>query len=282
MSNKLCLALGMQLDVPLKEQLLLLKNAGFDAFAFDRAKQGDSALAKELTEEGNRIGLYCEYIHAPFYGMDDIFHDENGELSQVMLKDIYATIDDCHSFGVKYAVLHAIIGMDNHTPTKLGLERLKPVVDYAVSKGVNLAFENTEGEEYLAAIFDRFGSVPEVGFCFDSGHEMCYNRSRDMLSEFGERLMVTHLNDNVGMTGTELTFYDDAHLLPFDGIADWDKVAQRIKDCAYNGTLSFEVISKGRPTRTENDIYKNLTPQEYVNLAYERAVKFREIFNSKQ
>lgn len=282
MKRKLCLSLGMQLDASLKEQLTLLKNAGFDAFAFDRARNSDSTLARELIEEGNRLGLTCEYIHAPFYGMDDIFHDEIGGLADIMLKDIYGTIDDCCNFGIKYAVLHAIIGMDNHNPTELGLERLKNVVDYAVDKGVYLAFENTEGTEYLSAIFERFGDIPNVGFCFDSGHEMCYNYSEDMLGRFGSRLMVTHLNDNVGMTGDELTFYDDAHLLPFDGIADWNKVADRINNCGYGGTLSFEVISKGRPTRTENDIYKNLTPQEYVGLAYERAVKFRDVLNSTQ
>ncbi|MBP3446388.1 MAG: sugar phosphate isomerase/epimerase [Clostridia bacterium] len=282
MSNKLCLSLGMQLEASLKEQLILLKNAGFDAFAFDRERHGTSDLARELIGEGNRLGLSCEYIHAPFYGMDDIFHDEGGVLAEIMLKDLYGTIDDCHTFGVKYAVIHAIIGMDNHNPTELGLRRLEPVVNYAVQKGVSLAFENTEGEEYLEAILERFGDVPDVGFCFDSGHELCYNHGNDMLGRFGKRLMVTHLNDNVGMTGDELTFLDDAHLLPFDGIADWERIAERMHNCGYDGTLSFEVISKGRPNRTENDIYKSLTDTEYVNLAYERAVKFIELFNSKR
>lgn len=280
MKNNLCLALGMQLDASLVEQLVLLKNAGFDAFAFDRRKHGTSDLACELIKEGEKIGLYCEYIHAPFYGMDDIFHDDGGELSDIMLSDLYATIDDCHDFGVKYAVLHAIIGMDNHNPTELGLDRLGDVINYAVKKNVNLAFENTEGEEYLEAIFNRYGNIHNVGFCFDSGHELCYNHGNDMLGRFGKNLMVTHLNDNVGMTGDELTFYDDAHLLPFDGIADWEGIAKRIHACGYNGTLSFEVISKGRPTRTENDIYKKLTDEEYINLAYSHAVKFRELFNS--
>lgn len=282
MSNKLCLALGMQLNASLKEQLTMLKNTGFDAFAFDRERHGTSALAEELVKEGDRLGLSCEYIHAPFYGMDDIFHDEGGDLAEIMLKDLYGTIDDCHTFGVKYAVLHAIIGMDNHNPTELGLKRLELVINYAVQKGVSLAFENTEGEEYLEAILERFGSLPNVGFCFDSGHELCYNHGSDMLGRFGKNLMVTHLNDNVGMTGDELTFLDDAHLLPFDGIADWQGISDRINRVGYNGTLSFEVISKGRPNRTENDIYKNLTDSEYVNLAYERAVKFRELFNSKR
>lgn len=273
-NKSLCLALGMQLDVPVVDQPELLKTAGFDSFAFDRVKNGTSELTEMLMKKAEKLSLACEYIHAPFYGMDDIWHDEGGELAEIMLKDLYATINDCSDFGVKYAVLHAIIGMDNFNPTALGLERLDSVIDYAVKKNVYLAFENTEGEMYLEAILNRYSDVKNVGFCFDSGHELCYNYGKDILSKYGDRLFVTHLNDNKGMTGDKLTFYDDSHLLPFDGIADWEGIAKRIKSFNYKGTLSFEVISKGRPTRTDNDIYKNLSSQEYVDKAYSKAVKF--------
>lgn len=273
-NKSLCLALGMQLDVPLADQIELLKNAGFDKFAFDREKNGTSELTEMLMKKAEKAGLSCEYIHAPFYGMDDIWHDEKGELAEIMLKDLYATIDDCSDYSIKYAVLHAIIGMDNCNPTPLGLQRLDAVIDYAVKKNVYLAFENTEGEMYLEAILNRYADVENVGFCFDSGHELCYNYGKDILSKYGKRLFVTHLNDNKGMTGDELTFYDDSHLLPFDGIADWDGIAKRMNACGYNGTISFEVISKGRPTRTDNEIYKSLSAQEYVDKAYSKAVQF--------
>ena len=279
-NKSLCLALGMQLDVPVVDQPELLKTAGFDSFAFDRGKNGTSELTEVLMKKAEKLDLTCEYIHAPFYGMDDIWHDESGELAEIMLKDLYATIDDCSDFGVKYAVLHAIIGMDNFNPTVLGLERLDDVIDYAVKNDVYLAFENTEGEMYLEAILNRYSDVKNVGFCFDSGHELCYNYGKDILSKYGDRLFVTHLNDNKGMTGNELTFYDDSHLLPFDGIADWEGIAKRIKSFNYNGTLSFEVISKGRPTRTDNDIYKNLSSQEYVNEAYSKAVNFANLLET--
>lgn len=280
MNDTLCIALGMQLDVPVVEQIALAKNAGFNAVAVDKEKQSDDTLTRQVFEKARESGMKFEYIHAPFYGMDDIWHDENGDLAEIMLKDLYATIDDCNTFGVEYAVLHAIIGMDNCTPTELGLERLDKVIDYAVNKNVKLAFENTEGEMYLEAILNRYKDVQSVGFCFDSGHELCYNYGNDILSKYGERLFVTHLNDNKGMTGDELTFYDDSHLLPFDGVADWDGIAQRMKNCGYNGTLSFEVISKGRPGRDDNAIYMNLSPQEYVNEAYRKAVEYRNLLFS--
>lgn len=276
-NKNLCLALGMQLETPIQKQPELLKNAGFTAFAFDKLKNSDSTLSESIIRAGEGVGLKCEYIHAPFYGMDDIWHDESGELARIMLSDLYSTIDECYTFGVKYAVIHAVIGMDNHNPTQLGLERLDDIVAYAVKKGVFLAFENTEGEEYLEAIMKRYADVGNVGFCFDSGHEMCYNYSRDILGKYADRLFVTHLNDNMGMTGDELTFYDDSHLLPFDGVGDWNGIAQRIADSGFNGTLSFEVISKGRPERDTHGKYRELSDQEYVNEAYRKAVQFRNM-----
>ncbi len=276
MDVRLCLALGMQLEASLSEQLNLVKNAGFDAFAFDREKQADSAETEALAEKAAKLGLGFEYIHAPFYGMDDVWHGDD-ELAQIMLKDILATVDDCRGFDVPYAVVHAIIGMDNCTPTETGLKRLETVIDYAVKKDVILAFENTEGEMYLEAIFNRFADVPNVRFCYDSGHEMCYNYKQDMLSKYGKCLAVTHLNDNLGMTGDELTFLDDSHLLPFDGIADWEDMAKRLRNCGYNGTLSFETISKGRPNRNDNAIYYGLTDEEYIKKAYEKAVQLRAL-----
>ena len=41
-NKSLCLALGMQLDIPVTDQPELLKTAGFDRFAFDREKNGTS------------------------------------------------------------------------------------------------------------------------------------------------------------------------------------------------------------------------------------------------
>lgn len=70
---------------------------------------------------------------------------------------------------------------------------------------------------------NHFRGNPAVGFCWDSGHELCYNHGRDMLAQYGDRLLGTRLNDNLGVRddGGQITFLDDLHLLPFEGIADW-------------------------------------------------------------
>lgn len=57
---------------------------------------------------------------------------------------------------------------------------------------------------------------------------------------YGDKLIGTHLNDNLGIkdfTG-KITWLDDLHLLPFDGIADWDSIVQRLCRYQFEGPLS--------------------------------------------
>lgn len=276
----LCLGCGMGFEnVTIPEQVEIIKSVGFDAFFYDRRRNATTAQTEEVAVKGAKLGIGFQSIHAPFFGMDDMWHVEDEELPGLMVKELKESIDDCKEFDVPLVIMHAIIGMDNHNPTKLGLERIEKIIDYAVKKGITIAFENTEGEEYLRCLLDTFGDVPNVGFCIDTGHEMCYNFSRDLIGAYGKYLVSTHLNDNMGITDPEnITFYDDAHLLPFDGIADWEGIAKRLHKCGYNGTLTFEVNHKSKPERTANDIYNGLSCEAYIAKAYEKAVKFQKLF----
>ena len=162
-----------------------------------------------------------------------------------------------------------------HNPTQEGLDNFAIVVREAEKLGVKLSLENTEGEEYLAALMAHFKSNPFVGFCWDTGHEMCYNRSQDLLALYGDRLFSTHINDNLGIRdyNGEITFFDDLHLLPFDGVGDWNGIVDRLNRCGYDGILTFELNNVGRKDRHENDIYARMEPEEYLTHAYIRACR---------
>ena len=148
-------------------------------------------------------------------------------------------------------------------------------VHEAENLGVKVAFENTEGEEYLAAVMERFKNSPAVGFCWDTGHEMCYNHSKDMLSLYGDKLIATHINDNLGICDPcgSITWFDDLHLLPFDGIADWQGIAGRLNKCGYNGILTFELNRCSKPNRHENDFYSDMSIEKYLTHAFMRACR---------
>lgn len=70
-------------------------------------------------------------------------------------------------------IVHTYIGFDSEDiPTKEGIDNFSRVVEEADKLNVKIAFENTEGEEYLKAVMDAFSHCDNVGFCWDSGHEM--------------------------------------------------------------------------------------------------------------
>lgn len=276
MNKKMCINL-IESTIPFIDQLPIIKNAGFDGIFTDWERDVE---LHPIIEKARELGLYVQSLHAPFYGMDDIFHDDEGALSNKMIADLMGTIDSCAEFGIDLAVFHAVIGMDNHSPNELGLERLRKVIDHAAEKNVRIAFENTEGEEYLKAILDRYGDREYIGFCFDSGHAMCYNSGSDILGKFGKYIFSTHLNDNMGQTEEEITFCDDNHMLPFDGIADWEKIAKQLKENNFKGPFTFELVKVNRPNRNTNDRYVEMSFEEYVKEAYERADKFRKLYLS--
>ena len=275
-SKNICINVGMNSDVSEFDQIEIIKSAGFDGVFFDWERNVDRSAE---IEKALSVGLQLQSLHAPFYGMDDIFHADD-TLSDKMLNDIIGTIDCAKEYGTDLIICHAIIGMDNHSPNDLGIRRLERVIDHAEKKNIRIAFENTEGLEYLQKILDAYGELPHIGFCFDSGHELCYNGAEDTLARFGKYLFSTHLNDNMGQTGDEITFYDDSHLLPFDhGVADWERIAERLHKCNFNGPLTFELVCKNRPERNVSDKYEKMSFEEYISEAYKKADKFRKLYN---
>jgi sugar phosphate isomerase/epimerase len=84
----------------------------------------------------------------------------------------------------------------------------------------------------------------------------------------------THLNDNMGITGDHLTWRDDAHMLPFDGVADWKGIADRMNAVGYKDALTFELTRFNRPERHTSDAYEKMSFEEYATLALEKAREF--------
>ncbi len=268
--TKLCLGLSETYRLPYDEQVRTLRRIGFEGF-FSGWKEGADipALRKVADEEG----MIYQSIHAPF-GRIDRMWEPTDETPDVIDEQIHC-LRACAESGVPIMVAHTFIGFTKHNPTQEGLDNFDKVVREAEKLGVKIALENTEGEEYLAALMAHFKGNPFVGFCWDVGHEMCYNRSQDMLALYGDRLFSTHINDNLGIRdyNGEITFFDDLHLLPFDGVGDWNGIVDRLNHHGYDGILTFELNNVGRKDRHENDIYARMSPEEYLTHAYIRACR---------
>lgn len=254
---------------PLMEQIPLLRETGFESF-FAHWKPGTDLTP--LRRAASDCGLIFQSVHAPIERIMEMWEsDETGwDAAGVLVDCVHACVQN----DVSIMVCHTAEGFEWHNPTNRGIENYARVVRTAEREGIRIAFENTEGPEYLAALMEAFRGEAHVGFCWDTGHEHCYN-CFDIAALYGERMIATHLNDNLGVWdfGGEITCRDDLHLLPFDGAIDWADIAHRLNRSNYQGILTFEV-KRTDTGRHENDAYRRMSTEEFFAEVYKRACRF--------
>ena len=252
------------------ELIKLIHNIGFEAISFN---YGEPENINRMVNTARSVGLTVEYLHAKFSDANKMWSENEAKES---IDRLLFDLEVCHKCGIEKMVVHVWIGFEyTFGETKYGFKNYGTVVEKAKEYGVKICFENTEGEEYLYALMEHFKNEDTVGFCWDSGHEMCYNYSRDLLKDFGDRLLVTHLNDNLGISRFDGKIYwtDDLHLLPYDGIANWNYNVERLKKSKKLEIINFELGKYSKPNRHENDIYEKMSDTEYYTEAYKRACK---------
>ena len=279
--QKIGISIGNNYTVPAANVVKMLRTIGFDAIS-PEWKTGDDLF--ELVRSANECGMFIQSLHAPYGKAADMWSDDSA-LCECAKNEILLALDSCVQCNVPVLVVHAWKGFDyEFNAEALNYKAFDEIVAYAKERNIKIAFENTEGEEFLFALMEHFKNNNAVGFCWDSGHELCYNHSQDLLEKFGDRLIMTHLNDNLGISRFDgKTFWtDDLHLLPFDGIADWDYNVERLKKSKHMDVLNFELKIDSKPNRHENDIYKQMSLENYFTQAYQRACKIAYRYSEQQ
>lgn len=242
-------------ELPKNDCFALLKESGFDGVTLWWASDFGDDNFRINPALARNAGLFVENIHAPFETINNLWLDTMDGNS--LLDYFMQLVADCANYDIPTMVLHLSSGSNPPPHNKLGLNRMKRIVEKAESHGVNIAFENLRRLEYLDYMLSNLDS-PCAGFCYDSGHHACWAPNDDLLAKYGSRLMALHLHDNDG-TG-------DQHLLPFDGTIDWLETMRNIAQTGYTGPVALEV---------ENSGYEKLPPNEFLSVALERGKKLK-------
>lgn len=124
---------------------------------------------------------------------------------------------------------------DNHLPSMIrSLEELSPV---AAGVGVSLALEVMPNALSTAAsLVDLLESeidAEDLGICMDVGHARLMGDVVDAIETCSGHLVSTHLHDNRGRT--------DDHLVPGQGVVDWDATLLAFQKVGYDGAWMFEL-----------------------------------------
>jgi len=181
--------------------------------------------------------LSIDSVHAPFPDADRLFSLDESE-RQHSLDCGRLALDAAAELDGKVVVIHLIPygippGEKRQQMIEQGRRSVATLADYAASRNVKLALENGQRLDYDQVLFQLLEEfqVPQVGLCYDSGHENVQGNCFQILERYGQRLLALHLHDNLG---------SDTHLLPFEGNIDWEAFRRAMQKLDYPGTLILE------------------------------------------
>ncbi len=243
----------------------LIKAAGFDSTFF---YWDDDTDIQKYMEKANMLDLEVESLHAPYRDVNSVWLE--GDEGDAFIEKIRRAIKTAAKYNIAVVVLHTSKDIDPPKTSPIGLLRFKKLIIEAERKGVKLAFENTKIIRHLSLILEYFKS-DSVGYCYDCSHEKCYTPGYHFMPLFGDRAFCTHIHDNNGLAETkDISDRDDLHRIPFDGIIDFERVCNEIKESGYKGNLTLE-LKNGEPSC----YYKDLTAEEFYKKAFVAAEKLR-------
>lgn len=252
-------------EMPYPQRYRLIRQAGFDGVLIWWDEEDWIEDFRSLPEVARREGLFVENVHVSFDYANDFWEDNAA--GQSVFDYYMRSIQDCGDFEIPTMVMHTGRAGNPLPPlTGISVERWERMIDRAEKLNVNIAVEN-QGDPYkcvrASEILEMFDS-PKLGICYDSGHANVNNNNghgRAMLKKFGHRLKALHLHDNDGS--------GDQHIMPFDGNIDWADLMAEIKNTGYTGPTTLELDGG----------YPHLSIEEYLKLAYERALKIDALRN---
>lgn len=241
------------------ETLKLAKATGFEAFTTGMI---DLREVSELKEEADKLGMDFPFLHAPFGGINNMWLE--GDAYKTIYDGMIEAIDSAAACSVPAVVSHVSSGWNAPPVNDLGLSRFDELVKYASEKNVTLAFENLRMVGNLAYIKDRYEHDPHVRFCYDCGHAHCYTNPVEWLDIFTNKLIATHIHDNMSRPLYDKSTDPDLHWLPFDGTFNYHEMMRKLDKYGYAGPLVLEVFRGAR------EDYKALSAEEFMLTCYDR------------
>jgi sugar phosphate isomerase/epimerase len=118
------------------------------------------------------------------------------------------------------------------------VDLLGRIIREATERGVLVCLENlSETASHLSAAFDV---LPSLYLTLDLGHAQLLtevNRSYEIIEQYPERIKHVHLHDNQGGHSA----MDDSHLPPGEGMIDFGKILEKLREMDYDRTISLEL-----------------------------------------
>jgi sugar phosphate isomerase/epimerase len=195
-----------------------------------------SNLLKEYKDLKDRLGIYY-LCHGPREGDPN---DIRG-LEEVYLPKVFEILPLMTELGMPLLTLHLWFDSrfvkEEVIAFKIGL--LRHIIEKATDSEITVCVENLS--ETASHMVTPFTDLPLLNLTLDVGHAQLLsetNTSYGFMERYPERIKHVHLHDNRGGD----SYLDDLHLLPGEGIVDFEKVFRKLKEMNYDRTVTLELI----------------------------------------
>jgi len=246
-------------SVSIIETINAVKKSGFQNVFIQWYDENWTYTQEEQVKLCKQLGLDIIFAHLGYQNINSIWEEgvEGDNLVERYKKDV----KDCSENGISMVVMHLTSGKEAPIYNKIGLNRIKKVIEYAKQLNVKVAFENTKIKGYLEYVLENIKD-DNVGICFDAGHYHVHFNDEFNFEFFKDRIFAVHLHDNDKS--------DDLHLLPFEGTIDWKMVIKKLKESNYNGPVTLELCYRYD--------YLNSTLEDFYKEGYKAGEKLAKIF----
>ena len=250
-------------SVTIYETIDAIKKAGFNNVFVQWYNKDWSPSQEEQLKIIKEKELNIIFAHLGYKGINNIWLE--GEDGDNLVSAYKEDIRICKENGIPMVVMHLTSKHEAPTYGKIGLNRIKEIVDYAKELDVKVAFENTKIKGYLDYVISNIDNG-NVGICLDSGHYHVHFDDELNWDLFKNRIFAVHIHDNDKS--------DDLHLLPFDGTLDWEDFISKLDNANYEGPITMELCYR-------ND-YLNMSVDEFYKKGYEVGTKLSSLSNNKK
>ena len=215
--------------------------AGFEVVSLgmkvDFASFDTSDGRRNITRVLDDLGLGLDNVHGAggmLSTLDEAAHKKS-------VADAIMSVEAAAELGAGKIVQHLSGAGSAADALPREIDNAKRAVEAILSRarelGVIVAVENSWPEPYMAvfrAVMSEFDD-PFVRFCYDTSHDQLYDKGQmRVLRDFGCRLAVLHVSDNHGE--------GDDHLLPREGIIDWERFTRILASLSYGGDMLLECV----------------------------------------
>lgn len=253
-------------DCSMKECMKQIRNTGYDSVDFNlydfcqstgpMTASNWKSWVNDVRKAAKDAGLVIGQIHAllGLFTAPDLTYEPPSEI-------VYRNIEACAILECTELVFHQIFYPEIVGSKELR-ERLmaynarwfKELLIAAKRNKIHIDLENTfdrRPQPYtppfstasdLLELAEAIGD-DSVGICLDTGHANIMSLDIvSMISLFGSKLRVLHLNDNLGSIEpcSGQSVLSDQHFFPGTGNIDFPKVFMALKDIGYSGIINLE------------------------------------------